>query len=73
MLQNTFVHIPGVGFCTEQRLWAESIHNWSNFPSTPELQGRRLTNIGAHVVKSIAAYTRGDASFFQRLSAIGES
>jgi uncharacterized protein len=28
MLQNTFIHIPGIGIKTEQRLWETGIFNW---------------------------------------------
>src|SRR5262249_1014792 len=30
MLTNTFVHIPGVGEKTEQRLWARGVHSWAD-------------------------------------------
>ncbi len=29
MLTNTFLHLPGVGEKTEQRLWASGVHSWS--------------------------------------------
>lgn len=28
MLKNTFIHIPGIGAVTEQRLWSSGITNW---------------------------------------------
>ncbi|MEJ2656608.1 MAG: ribonuclease H-like domain-containing protein [Desulfobacterales bacterium] len=31
MLQNTFLHIPGVGIKTEQRLWESGIYSWDHF------------------------------------------
>ncbi len=30
MLINTFLHLPGVGEKTEQRLWASGVHSWSD-------------------------------------------
>jgi len=31
MLQNTFLHIPGIGIKTEKRLWASGVHTWEDF------------------------------------------
>jgi len=31
MLTNTFLHIPGIGIITEQRLWDSGIHSWKHF------------------------------------------
>ena len=31
MLKNTFIHIPGIGPKTEQRLWDSGTHNWEDF------------------------------------------
>jgi uncharacterized protein len=31
MLQNTFLHIPGIGIKTEQRLWETGVFNWNHF------------------------------------------
>lgn len=31
MLERTFVHIPGVGYQTEMRLWNEGIRTWNDF------------------------------------------
>ena len=30
MLKNTFLHIPGIGIQTEQRLWASGIQDWND-------------------------------------------
>lgn len=30
MLQNTFIHIPGIGIKSEQALWEERIHSWND-------------------------------------------
>lgn len=29
MLEHTFVHIPGIGKATEQRLWEQGIRTWA--------------------------------------------
>jgi hypothetical protein len=31
MLQNTFVHLPGIGINTELSLWQRGIHSWDSF------------------------------------------
>lgn len=31
MLNNTYIHIPGVGKSLEQRIWAQGIHTWEEF------------------------------------------
>ncbi len=31
MLKSTFVHIPGIGYHTEQKLWNEGIRTWNDF------------------------------------------
>ena len=33
MLKNTFIHIPGIGVKTEQRLWESGIRDWDNLLS----------------------------------------
>lgn len=30
MLRNTFIHIPGIGARTEERLWGSGIHDWDD-------------------------------------------
>ena len=31
MLEHTFIHIPGIGPKTEQRIWKRGIHRWQDF------------------------------------------
>jgi uncharacterized protein YprB with RNaseH-like and TPR domain len=31
MLNNTYIHIPGVGKNLEQKIWAQGIHKWEEF------------------------------------------
>ena len=31
MLQNTFLHIPGIGIKSEQALWKKGIRSWDDF------------------------------------------
>jgi hypothetical protein len=30
MLKNTFLHIPGLGLKSEQRIWSSGIHSWDD-------------------------------------------
>ena len=55
MLFNTFVHIPGIGAATEQRLWAAGVHHWDDFsePWPAGFSGQR----GA-MVRRLLAETR---------------
>ncbi len=32
MLRQTFLHIPGVGYRTEERLWKAGVTSWDRFP-----------------------------------------
>ena len=40
MLNNTFIHIPGIGSITERELWESGIHTWSDFLSGSSLPAR---------------------------------
>ena len=77
MLEQTFIHIPGVGPKTERELWHSGIRSWEDFtailtPPTPIGPGlrRRLED---YIPQSIEAFRNRDARFFARLSAIGEA
>ena len=77
MLEHTFIHIPGIGPKTEQGLWQLGITSWDDFggvltrpaPISAALR-RRLER---YVPESVQAVQRKDASFFSRLSALGEA
>jgi hypothetical protein len=30
MLKNTFLHVPGLGIKSEQRIWSSGIHSWDS-------------------------------------------
>lgn len=52
MLSSSFLHIPGVGAKTEQRIWARGIATWADFLRDPEAAGlsRGLTQRLAEAV-----------------------
>jgi uncharacterized protein YprB with RNaseH-like and TPR domain/predicted nuclease with RNAse H fold len=77
MLEQTFIHIPGIGQKTERELWQSGIRTWEDFiailkPHTPigSALRRKLEN---YIPQSIEAVKNRDASFFGRLSALGEA
>jgi len=77
MLQQTFVHIPGVGRRTETELWEHGIHSWDDadrFEKPFGHVGSRLQKkLDEYIPRSREAVRRKDAAFFERLSALGEA
>ncbi len=77
MLQQTFIHIPGIGKQTELDLWQHGIHSWDDidrFEKCFGAVGPRLQNkLDEYIPLSREAVRRKDASFFQRLSTVGEA
>lgn len=39
MLRRTFLHLPGIGSVTEQRLWQDGVIDWPTFLDRPRLPG----------------------------------
>jgi uncharacterized protein YprB with RNaseH-like and TPR domain/predicted nuclease with RNAse H fold len=77
MLQSTFVHIPGIGRQTELELWENGIESWDDadrFEKRFGFAGIRLQEkLDHYIPRSREAVRRKDASFFSRLSVLGES
>jgi uncharacterized protein YprB with RNaseH-like and TPR domain len=77
MLQQTFLHIPGIGKLTEQELWAHGIQSWDDadrFEKRFGAVGARLQQkLDEYIPLSREAVRRKDAAFFERLSALGEA
>jgi uncharacterized protein YprB with RNaseH-like and TPR domain/predicted nuclease with RNAse H fold len=77
MLQQTFIHIPGVGRRTERQLWQAGIESWDDFaefftrPAAISAGLRR--RLETYIPQSIDAVGRRDAGFFCRLSRLGEA
>jgi len=76
MLQQTFIHIPGIGRQTEQQLWEHGIHNWDDadrFEKRFGAVGARLQHVlDEYIPLSREALRLKDAAFFERLAALGE-
>lgn len=77
MLQQTFIHIPGVGKQTELGLWEHGIQSWDDadrFEKRFGFAGVKLQKkLDEYIPQSREAIRRKDASFFQRLSTLGEA
>lgn len=77
MLHRTFIHIPGIGRQTELDLWEHGIRSWDDaerFEKRFGATGARLQHkLDEYIPPSREALRRKDASFFNRLSALGES
>ncbi len=77
MLQQTFIHIPGIGKQTELGLWEHGIHSWDD----ADRFEKRFGAVGARLQKKLDEYIplsreamrRKDAAFFTRLSTLGEA
>ncbi len=71
MLNNTYIHIPGVGKSLEQRIWAQGIHTWEEFLEIEDrisIPSSRKARICEEIKKSSEHLAARDHCFFsQRL------
>ena len=74
MLEQTFIHIPGIGRQTERDLWSNGIHDWDDADRFEKRFGRvgaRLQRkLDDYIPRSREAIKQKDAAFFERLSAV---
>ena len=77
MLEQTFIHIPGVGPKTERELWRSGIRSWNDITGilTPpaSISAALRRRLEGYIPQSIEAVKNRDAGFFARLSALGEA
>jgi len=77
MLQQTFIHIPGIGKGTERGLWKHGIRSWDDadkFEKRFGSVGARLSQkLDEYIPRSREAVRSRDAAFFERLSTLGEA
>mgnify|MGYP003586518469 CR=1 FL=1 len=69
MLQNTFLHIPGIGETTERKLWNAGIVSWSDFVGAHDegrLRGRKVEHAIGDVRESLLRYEAHDWNHFDR-------
>lgn len=77
MLEQTFIHIPGIGPKTERELWEHGIQSWDDadrFEKRFGAVGARLQQkLDDYIPRSREAVRKHDAAFFERLSTLGEA
>lgn len=77
MLDQTFIHIPGIGRRTERVLWQAGVESWddfANFFTRPTAIAAGLRRrLETYIPQSVDAVRRRDAGFFSRLSRLGEA
>lgn len=80
MLEQTFIHIPGIGPQTEQGLWQQGVRSWGDVDggsfrlSAPlPISSQLKRKLEEYIPKSKEALRNKDASFFERLSSLGEA
>jgi len=69
MLNNTYIHIPGIGAATEQKLWRCGIKSWEDFldnHSMIKIAKRRKRLLLSGVEESAEQLSRGNHVFFAR-------
>lgn len=66
MLENSFIHIPGVGRRTEQRIWSSGVCSLEQFScAAPSfLTSSKAKHVQSHVSKSINSIKSSDAGYF---------
>jgi len=72
MLEQTFIHIPGIGPKTEQTLWRRGVHRWQDFldRQEPVFSQAKDRLIGSELETSLAH--RDDIGFFNDRLPAGE-
>jgi hypothetical protein len=77
MLEHTFVHIPGIGRTTEQRLWESGVRTWADADAmdwgAPSIRPRVCAQLRSWLPASQQALQQKDAGFFGRLCSLGEA
>ena len=69
MLEKTFVHVSGIGYQTEMRLWRQGARDWHAFLADPtafHVSRARLPLLLDTVNRSPKALAAGDFRFFQQ-------
>ncbi len=69
MLNNTYIHIPGVGKSLEQKIWAQGIHTWEEFLEMEDqisIPPARKARISEEIRKSSAHLAAKDCCFFSQ-------
>ncbi len=76
MLKHTFLHVPGIGYSTEQKLWTHGFLSWEDCLSKSRYCSLSLTvrkELTWHLAKSAEALAMGDARYFEMRLPPGET
>lgn len=69
MLTSTFIHVPGIGYTTERKIWDMGVRDWDSYVSShPTLclpEGRKSLILPV-IEESITELGRGNDSYFAR-------
>ena len=68
MLRHTFLHVPGIGYVNEQKLWAHGFLSWEDFFERDESCPVPLTvryRLADHLEESVRALAAGQARYFE--------
>jgi uncharacterized protein YprB with RNaseH-like and TPR domain len=69
MLDNTYIHIPGVGKSLERKIWAQGINTWEEFLEHEDripIPSARKARISEEIRKSSAHLAAKDCYFFSQ-------
>jgi len=69
MLNNTYIHIPGVGKSLERKIWAQGIHTWEEFLEMEDrisIPSARKARICEGIKKSSEHLAAKDCYFFSQ-------
>ncbi|MCE5218902.1 ribonuclease H-like domain-containing protein [bacterium] len=71
MLTHTFLHVPGIGYTTEQRLWQRGVHSWTDalaLPGPPRSFSASRWELMQDIVEgSLRSLAAGDHRYFAQL------
>lgn len=67
MLTNSYIHLPGIGAATEQRIWGRGIRSWDDFLESHQAIGlpeSRVRTIMEGINESAAQLEAGEHTYF---------
>ena len=69
MLRNTFIHGPGIGIKSEQRIWSSGVHSWDDLLSRDSkcFYLKRADTLKRCIEYSVEHLSRGNPNYFESL------
>ncbi len=67
MLENSFVHLPGIGPETEKKLWSQGLHTWDDLQCNLEIlfSAKKANSLAAALDESRSAHEESEYEYFQ--------